>query len=104
MRDKYGRKIEGPAFKGIVLETYDPDDGAEYYETTPTGLKLVAITTDKPPTASNVTPEEYAAAVERGKEMLAEQKRLEAEKAQNGDNPASAEKGAKAVKANGQAG
>src|SRR5215471_10995228 len=80
-RDKHGRKVEGPAFKGITLSSYNPDEGSEYYETTPTGLKLVAITTNQPPLASNVTAEQWAAAIERGKEMLAEQKKSEAQKA-----------------------
>ena len=103
-RDKHGRKVEGPLFKGITLSSYNPDAGSEYYETTPTGLKLVAITTNQPPLASDVTAEQWAAAIERGKEMLAEQKKSEVQK---GKDPAAAttpEQGAKAVSANGRAG
>jgi hypothetical protein len=104
-RDKHGRKVEGPLFKGITLSSYNPDAGSEYYETTPTGLKLVAITTNRPPLASDVTAEQWAAAIERGKEMLAEQKKAEAQKAQ--DSAAAIrppEQEAKAVSANGRAG
>ena len=103
-RDKHGRKVEGPLFKGITLSSYNPDEGSEYYETTPTGLKLVAITTNKPPLASDVTAEQWAAAIERGKEMLAEQKKSEAQKAHSGEGKASPGEGAKALSANGRAG
>ena len=103
-RDKHGRKVEGPLFKGITLSSYNPDEGSEYYETTPTGLKLVAITTNKPPLASDVTAEQWAAAIERGKEMLAEQRKSEPQK---GKDPAATirppEQGAKAINANGRA-
>ena len=58
----------------------------EKYKVTPTGLELISTTAKDRPISSRVTDEQWAAAIERGKQEL-EQEKSEAQKTQPAAQP-----------------